>query len=298
MLVGCAASAPAQRTNAPAPAVPVGGASAELASGITSAPAAAPRPAGTAASSQASNQANADTERMVIRNASLKLVVKNTEENMSDITKLAEELGGFVNSSSTTKFSAGLQATMVLKIPSKQFDVAMERLRKMAVEVQEERITGQDVTAEYADLDAQLKNLEAAEKQLRGILEKAEKTDDVIKIFNELTKVRGQIEQIKGRMNFFSRSAAMATINVTLTPDKLAEPVAIPGWRPQGIVKQAFEAMVSALQALATIAIWGVIFALPIGLLVFGPPLLLIRWWASRRKKKAVNSVAPVATKN
>lgn len=255
-------------------------------------PAAAPAPAavgGVAApanSSANSAQAQADAERLVIRNATLKLVVKNTEEDMSSIGKMAAEMGGFVNSSSTTKYDKGLQATLSLKIPSKQFDEMMSKLRKMAIEVQEEKITGQDVTAEFSDLDAQVKNLEAAETQLRGIMAKTEKSDDVLKVFNELTKVRGQIEQLKGRMNFLSRSAALATINVTLTPDKLAEPVILPGWRPDGVAKQAFEALLKALQTLGTLAIWLVIYALPIGLLVFGPPVLIIRWLLKRRNRR------------
>ncbi|MCW1968266.1 MAG: DUF4349 domain-containing protein [Anaerolineae bacterium] len=264
-------------------------------------PAAAPAPAATAApalagSASSSAQAQVEAERMIIRNATLKLVVKNTEEDMSTIGKMAAEVGGFVNSSSTTKYDKGLQATLSLKIPSKQFDEMMSKLRKLAIEVQEEKITGQDVTAEFSDLDAQVKNLEAAETQLRGILAKTDKSDDVLKVFNELTKVRGQIEQLKGRMNFLSRSAALATINVTLTPDKLAEPVVLPGWRPDGVAKQAFEALLKSLQALGTLAIWLVIYALPVGLLVFGPPVLIILWLRKRRNQRK-QAKAPAETK-
>lgn len=273
-LVGCAAApaaSPSVRTESAIAAAPRAAA--------TSAPAAI----GGAAANSA--QAQVDAERLVIRNATLKLLVKNTEEDMSAVTKLVAEMGGFVNSSNTTKFDKGVQATLVLKIPSQKFDETMDRLRKLAIEVQSETVTGQDVTAEFSDLDAQTKNLEAAETQLRGILAKTDKAEDVLKVFNELTKIRGQIEQLKGRMNFLSRSAAMATINVTLTPDKLAEPVVLPGWRPQGIAKQAFEALLTGLQGLGTLAIWLVIFALPIGLVVFGPPILLIRWLRNRHKR-------------
>lgn len=285
-LVGCAAApaaSPSVRTESAIAAAPRAAA--------TSAPAAI----GGAAANSA--QAQADAERLVIRNATLKLLVKNTEEDMSAVTKLVAEMGGFVNSSNTTKFDKGVQATLVLKIPSQKFDETMDRLRKLAIEVQSETVTGQDVTAEFSDLDAQTKNLEAAETQLRGILAKTDKAEDVLKVFNELTKIRGQIEQLKGRMNFLSRSAAMATINVTLTPDKLAEPVVLPGWRPQGIAKQAFEALLTGLQGLGTLAIWLVIFALPIGLVVFGPPILLIRWLRNRRNRNQARAkVTPPPT--
>jgi len=286
-LVGCAA------------ATPVASPSVRTESAIAAAPraAAASAPAAIGGAAANSAQAQADAERLVIRNATLKLLVKNTEEDMSAVTKLVAEMGGFVNSSSTTKFDKGVQATLVLKIPSQKFDETMDRLRKLAIEVQSETISGQDVTAEFSDLDAQTKNLEAAETQLRGILAKTDKAEDVLKVFNELTKIRGQIEQLKGRMNFLSRSAAMATINVTLTPDKLAEPVVLPGWRPQGIAKQAFGALLTGLQGLGTLAIWLVIFALPIGLVVFGPPILLIRWLRNRHKRNQARAkVTPPPT--
>lgn len=291
-LVGCAAATPTSQIRAESAVVAARPAAAPSAVGGAA-------PSGVAANNAATNsaQAQADAERLVIRNATLKLLVKNTEEDMSAVTKLVAEMGGFVNSSNTTKFDKGVQATLVLKIPSQKFDETMDRLRKLAIEVQSETVTGQDVTAEFSDLDAQTKNLEAAETQLRGILAKTDKAEDVLKVFNELTKIRGQIEQLKGRMNFLSRSAAMATINVTLTPDKLAEPVVLPGWRPQGIAKQAFEALLTGLQGLGTLAIWLVIFALPIGLVVFGPPILLIRWLRNRHKRNQARAkVTPPPT--
>ena len=81
----------------------------------------------------------------------------------------------------------------------------------VAVEVRDEKVSGDDVTAEYVDLSSRLKNLEAAEEQLRDILARAEKTEDVLAVFNQLTAIRGEIEQVKGRMQYLSQSAALAT---------------------------------------------------------------------------------------
>ena len=124
------------------------------------------------------------------------------------------------------------------------------------------------MTAEYVDLDAQLKNLEAAEAQLNKIMEQAFNTEDVLNVYQQLTQIRGQIEQIKGRMKYLSQSAALSTINVTLIPDALARPVEVGGWRLEGVAKDAVEALIGTLQGLASIAVWMVIVVLPVVLIM------------------------------
>lgn len=274
-LAGCASAAPApmyeaRDSGAFAPA--------------TEAPA-QPAAAGSAGVQSSDSQTIAD--RMVIRNASLMLVVGDPLAQMDAVTRMAGELQGYVASSSTSKYQQGVRVTITLRVPSEQFEEALRRLRALAVEVREEEISGQDVTAEYTDLNSRLKNLEAAEAQLREIMDNATNTDDVLAVFNELTRIRGEIEVIKGRMQFLSQSAALATINVTLLPDALAQPVQIAGWRPEGVIKDAVEALVSILQGLVSLLIWLVIVAIPVGLVLTSPFVALIVILRRRSRRKA-----------
>jgi hypothetical protein len=126
------------------------------------------------------------------------------------------------------------------------------------------------------DLDARLRNLEAAEAQLQQILKQATSTEDVLAVYRELTNLRSQIEQVKGRMKYLSQSAALATITVTLIPDALAQPIQVGGWQPAGVIRDALQALISALQGLATIAIWLVIVVAPMALIIAAPILLII----------------------
>jgi hypothetical protein len=242
----------------------------------------------------ASNSAQL-AERLVIRNANLTLIVQDTQAQIEAVTRLATELNGYIASSSTQKYDEGLQARMTLRVPSDQLNVALERLRKMAVEVREEQITGEDVTAEYTDLNARLKNLELAETELRERMDQAEDTEAVLAVFNELTRIRGEIEQIKGRIQFLSQSASLATINVTLIPDQLAQPVQVAGWRPEGVLKSAVEALITALQGLASLAIWLVVVILPIGLLIASPFILLVVLLRRRNRHKPATPPTPPA---
>lgn len=245
----------------------------------------------------------AASDRLVIKNANLTLIVKDTQESLQAITAMATGLGGFVVSSNTYQTRTDVQGNKVLqgtisfRVPAERFDEALAQLRRMAVEVDSENITGEDVTAQYTDLESRLRNLEAAEAQLQEIMREARKTEDVLNVFNQLTSIRGQIEEVKGRMKYYRESAAMSLINVSLIPDALSQPIEIAGWRPEGVARDALQALVRALQGLATIAIWLVVFVLPLALLILGPLFLLGRWALRRLQKPrpATGEKAPAA---
>ncbi len=274
LISGCAgAAAPSQRSSDQTMSQPA----------VANEAAGAPSAQGAVSDTSASAQFAA---RLIVRNATLTLIVKDTQEQLGEITKLATDLGGYVASSSTHKYEEGVQGQITVRVPSEKLDPALDSLHKMAVEVRDEQISGQDVTAEYTDLNSQLTNLQAAELQLRQIMSQTTRTEDVLNVYNQLVQTRGQIEQVKGRMQYLSQSAALATITVTLTPDQLAQPVQVAGWRPEGVVKSALEALISGLQTVATIAIWLVIVVLPIGLIIILPIVIIARLLRRRNKNK------------
>jgi len=247
----------------------------------------------------APSQPDAAGERLVIKTASLTLIVKDTQTSLQAITTLAAGLDGYVVSSNTYQTTTDaqgnkvLQGSISLRVPAKRFDEALAQLRGLAVEVDNEAITGEDVTAQYTDLESQLRNLEVAEAQLRTIMQEARKTEDVLNVFNQLTSIRGQIEQVKGQMKYYREAAAMSLINVSLIPDALSRPIEIGGWRPEGVARDALQALVRTLQGLATVGIWLGIYVLPLALLILGPLFLLGRW-ALRRLRRP----RPVTTGN
>ena len=234
---------------------------------------------------------------MIVRNAEMTIIISNTQAQIEAITRIAADYNGYVVSINTNKSGSDVQGNMTLRVDSARLDAAMQRIRDLAVEVRSENVRGDDVTAEYVDLESQLKNLEAAEAQLQELLKRAEKTEDVMTVFNQLTQIRGQIEQVKGRMKFLSQSAALATINLTLIPDRAALPVEVPGWRPSGVAKDALESLVDSLQDLADFGIWFVIAVLPVLIIIAIPFVLLFllirRVVRNRRNKKS--KVAVVA---
>jgi len=233
-------------------------------------------------------------ERMIIRTGDLTLVVGDTAVAAEQITSIVANLQGFVVNSNAWHEGKYTRARMMVKVPAQSFDAAMAQMKALANVIEQESTSGQDVTEEYSDLDAQLVNLEAAEKELRELLtqvrERTGKAEDILAVYRELTNIRGQIERIKGRMQYLGRMVAMATINIELRPDIVAEPLAGGRWRPSATVAKALQRLVDALKFIVDALIWIILFAGPV-LVILALPLiallLLIRWWRRRRKSEA-----------
>jgi hypothetical protein len=227
-------------------------------------------------------------ERLIIRTGNLSLVVVDTEETVADITRLAEQNGGWVVSANLYQYGADAKSgDITIRVPAAGFIGAMEALKQMAVEVRSENVSGQDVTEEYVDLEARLGNLEATAERVRSFLDDAVTVEEALAVNQELSRLEGEIEVIKGRMQYLSQSAAFSTITISLTPDIANQPVQVAGWQPQGVAKDAIEALVNTLQGLANIIIWLVIFFLPILLLIGIPLWLIIRFFVRRRRARA-----------
>ncbi len=237
-------------------------------------------------------QALASTEeRMIIRTGNLVLVVKDTEAAVETIKGIVVADGGYVVSSNVWRDNELFRGRMTVRVPADRFDATMGAIKGVAVKVDREETTGQDVTEEYADLDARLVNLEATEKELRELLttvrERTGKAEDILAVYEKLTAIRGQIEQIKGRMQYLERLTAMATINIDLQPDVLAEPVVKSGWQPSATVRDALRNLVRMLQFLVDAVIWIILYLVPV-LLILAVPLVILILIIRRLRRRSM----------
>jgi hypothetical protein len=229
-------------------------------------------------------------ERMIIRNGELELIVKDTKVAQEEIAAMIGELEGYVLSAESYAYDEGrMRVNMTLRVPAETFNTAMTRLRDLAVEIQRDGTSSQDVTEEYVDLQARLRAQQSKASRLEELMEQAEDTEAVLDIFRELSATHEEIERIKGRMQYLEKSAAMATITVYLMPDESAGPVEVQRWRPGGALKSAIEALLETLKFLVEALIWLILYVLPvlliIGLIIFGI-IKLLRLILPRRSKK------------
>jgi hypothetical protein len=225
--------------------------------------------------------------RKIIYTGDVQLEVANPVAAMDRIQLLVQDVGGYVASSNTFYQNDKQVVTMSLRVPAERYGDVLAQLRRLADKVREEKTTSQDVSEEYADLSAQLRNLEATEAQYLELMKRAQSIDDVLKVQQQLTAVRGQIERIKGRLTYLDRRSDLATINVGLFP--LSAPASGGYANPLEAAAIAWEASLRFLAA-ATSGVVAVI--------VFfwwaAPPAVLATVWliARLRRRRTVSATA------
>jgi len=249
---------------------------------------------------------SAQANRMVIKNAEIGLLVKNTDDAINRALQVVGDVGGYIISSRVWfQESNGTNykyATVTIGVPADQFESAMRRLRSLSIRVLDENASGQDVTDEYVDLQSQLGNLESTRDRIRSFLDNAQSVDESLRVNQELTNIEGQIEQVKGRMNYLANRSAYSTIAATFQPDIpplptltpqptfTPEPTITPSptatpdvWDPGETFGAAKETVVSAYQIIIDVLIWVFVVLVPIAL-----PFALIIWvvWMFTKPKK------------
>lgn len=242
--------------------------------------------------SAAQSSAAAETDRLIIRTANLSLTVKDAEAALETVKGTAAAMGGFVSNSQTVRINKDqVQVTVTVRVPADRFDETLRQIKQNGIRVNSEQIGGQDVTEEYTDLGARLRNLEATEKELLALMttvrEKTQRAEDILAVQRELNNVRMQIEQLKGRMQYLERSTALATLTLSLVPDSLQAPVAPEVWDPALVARDALRSLVTTLQGVVSVAIFLGIYALPLLLLVAMPLLVVYRLVRRPRRKAA-----------
>ncbi len=228
------------------------------------------------------------SDHMIIKNADVKLLVEDTDNAIDRSTQIVGDVGGYIISSRVWyqdyNEKSYKYATITMGVPVDQFETAMRRLRALALKVLDENASGQDVTAEYVDLQSQLGNLEATRDRIRSFLADATTVEESLRINQELTTIEAQIEQVKGRMNFLSDRSAYSTITVNMepqlpdikpTPTPSPTPTATPtAWNPGTTFVAAQKTVTNAYQGIIEMLIWLFVVLLPLLL----PPAVII--WA------------------
>jgi hypothetical protein len=229
------------------------------------------------------------TERMIIQTIDMVVTVEDTDKVVGELNALVASYKGYISASRKWIQDNQTYANVTLRVPAESLNEVMGKIYGLVLKVETENRSGQDVTEEYTDLGARLRNLEATEKELLALLtevrENRGKAEDILAIYRELTEIRAQIESLKGRMQYLERMTALATINLTIRPKEAPKPVVEKyKWSPLITLNNALRAFVLVLQKLVDIIIVMVIFS-PFVLV----PLVVI-WlivYLVRRRKKA-----------
>jgi hypothetical protein len=224
-------------------------------------------PAGSRASdNQVSSSAVPQVGPQVVKTASLRLGLANGsfEDKVGEAHAVADSFGGFVVESFASQGSGKriAEGSLVFRIPAESYDSALSRLRELGrVESLEE--SGQDVSKEFVDLNARIRQLRAVEAQLLELLQRADDVPAALAVQNQLSQVQLDLEQARGRLQYLDNRVAFATISMSMHELSVVA--------PQDGGFRIVDAWATAGSAFLTVVGW-----LFIGIAVVAPVLILL----------------------
>ncbi len=218
-----------------------------------------------------------ETERKIIRNASLQVEVKDTETGKSEVEKLTKSLQGRITNLNSYEVRPHvLSYNFTVRIPAEKLDKAIAGFTALGIK-KSESMNEQDITASYADTANRLKNLESRRDRLRELMERdTDNLADVLSIDRELSSVQQQIENFERTLTRHDTNVAFSTVNLSLQPEPEIGDFQTPEWTPNRSWKQAVNDLIISLQDILDRAIQILVFA-PIWL-----PILLLIWVIQR----------------
>jgi len=225
----------------------------------------------------------ADADRKTVRTASMDLTVRSPRDTSEKIRQFAEKCGGFLVNSEISGDQDASSGSLTIRVPAARFEDARAEIRKLGLRVESEKLDVQDVTKEYVDQGARLRNLHAQETQYLGILKQAKTVKDTLEVSDKLNEVRSKIEQQQAEFDALSKQVETVALTVSLRAEADAKVFGL-NWRPLYQLKLAArQGLDSVGDYAATMAVF--VFYLPTVLLWLATILIcaamgwrILRW--------------------
>ena len=205
--------------------------------------------------------------RRVAHTAEFSLIVLRPIEAADQIRALAERLGGNLSSSQYSGSDSNY-ADISINVPALALDQATAEIRKLALPIESENNAAEDVTKDWVDSDARLRNLRAGEQQYLHILKLAGSVKDTLEVTGKLSEIRGQIEQLQAEFAILAKRVQTVAISVRLRADADVQVLGL-RWRPLYRAKLSLREAVDSLASYGA-AMFSVILHIPVlGLWLF-----------------------------
>jgi hypothetical protein len=220
--------------------------------------------------------------RKIIYDGEVNLIVKDVDPIAKQVVTFIQDARGYIAEQSTTG-SPGTPRSMrwKLRVPVEEFESVVQKVVALG-ELEQNKRTSQDVTEQFYDIEARIKNKKAEEKSLTKILdERTGKLEDILKIETELSRVRGEIEQLEGKIRVLENLSSLATLNLSIREREKFEPPppAVADFPTQ--VARTWESSLHGLIDLGkALILWAVNWVLWIPLLIVAG---LLAWVVLRR---------------
>ncbi|EEG78072.1 DUF4349 domain-containing protein [Dethiobacter alkaliphilus] len=225
----------------------------------------------------------------IIRTADLSLDVENLDNVLGEVRQIVQQAGGFIAESSVYGAEENRRSSLTLRIPANQMDDVLAEIDSLGKQTHKST-GGRDVTLQYVDLEARIRNLQRQEERLLDILQDADTVEEILQVEQELGRIRGELESLTAEFRYLSDRVDYATIHVSLRQTPTASPT-ITGTGLQGVWQRGVAGLINSVNAMVTGLGNFLVFlltALPYLLFfaVVGVPVsLLIRRFAGNRPR-------------
>lgn len=202
------------------------------------------------------------SDRMVVTNSSVSIVVKDVQNSLDLIDDKAISLKGYVVSTYVNRPEEGATGYITVRVPTAELKPFLAFLRENSIKVVSENIDGQDITDQYVNVQERLNILNKAKNTYMAIMDKAVSVEDIMKVQQQLSSLQQQIDSLEGQIKYMEASSSTSLISVNLSTDELSLPYAPDtAWRPGLIFKQAVRALVETFRTVGKAAIWIAVYS-------------------------------------
>jgi hypothetical protein len=155
-------------------------------------------------------------QRKIIRNGEMEFEVDSFDTSFLQISKIVTEEGGFVSSTNSEKLNNGkVRGTVVVRVPPERLDTLVLKLRALG-DLKSQKISAQDVTKIYYDLESELKAARAMEERLLNIIKSGKgEIKDLLAAEKELGVYRTKIEKFEGEIRYYNNLVSFSTLSIT-----------------------------------------------------------------------------------
>ncbi len=212
----------------------------------------------------------------IIYTADVRIVADDFSAASNKLIELIDKIGGYVANASLDRSSGEARSgSWTVRVPVKKYGDFLTSLDGVGF-VESRTQNSEDVTMEYVDVEARIANLKRLEERFIALLnERTGKLEDVLKVEQELARVRGDIEQAEGRLRYLTNKTDYSTVTISLREQKNYVPPRAPsfGERIATTWSHSLEGLQQAgeLAVLAIVAIapWAVVAAIPVLAIIF-----------------------------
>jgi hypothetical protein len=236
--------------------------------------------------------------RKIIYDAQVDLVVASVDPIVRKVGSLVQEASGYIAEQNVTGSPGSLRSVhWKIRIPVEQFDSFVDSVLSLG-ELERNNRTSQDVTEQYYDIEARIKNKKVEEQTLNKILqERSGKLEDVLKIEIELSRVRGEIEQLEGKIRVLQNLSSLATLTLNVRErEKFAPPPPVVADFSTQISRTWQSSLLGLTNLGKSLILWAVSWVLWIPLLlVFAYIAWILARWLLRAFLRNVQALIRVA---